>query len=1653
MRKWLEIFKNLPPETRTLVALAGFGTFAAVAYGAAKLIGDLMPPGPLHGTTGGFLVLLLLVILLTAISAAVRHLAGRRSRRRSQQMANELSGDLDRGPVSLDLRAIVKANNEKFAAAVRDMRKNAGLNVYDLPWYIVIGDSGCGKTKLINESGLTFSLGKPEGYQLGTLNYNWWFTEDAIFIDMAGKLCNPQDDADRKEWTAFLDTVGRGRPGFPINGAICCVSAEHLLQDPPEKIEQDANTMLERLRDLQSKLGVTFATYLVITKCDKILGFMQFFDRADRDITVKNQIVGWSRPGAFNELYDPDNFAADFEALYGRLNDLRIRRLNDDADEAELGLAYAYPEQFRELCAPLETYLRTLFPPIKNPRAAKNLVFRGIYFTSATQQGGVILKHLMERLGPAAAEHFPPLESLYPRPRPMFVKDLMVRKVFPEQGLVFRNEAQVIRNRKLSRLLRVGGVTLGGFLILIVGSGLYSFSSLIGKPRDDAMHARLTATRADAMKLIADLDKDIKTLEGTRGLRRLLHALAAPTASRKKPIQDLRVIQAGLFQQVVLPEVFEQVQKNLVKAQTAPPPRGPADDPPLGGFKDALVEYVRWYAWADGPEFLEAASSAREFADTVQRSFDRLLAFCEQPDSRGTSADSARNYFRALNELGAVGRAQWPNPAASLKLAGLLNSATIDQALARFEEALGPWAALNVNHPDAEIRNWMAVHQACKSLKSSYESLLALNVDKVVHLDSLRTFKAREFDPPYARFKAAMDELAGPIPSTPFPAALERMRTAAWGRFEQDLRSALAVNRAGSEEEKANIGRLITMRCLGAQKDPKSPPGGLDAALGRSLLDERLMDPGKGTVLAYSEYRDHIQPVWSGHSWIVGPSAPTSQGRADGPQTTRVELTSDAREVAARLREIHDDIQGLSQPGVLLERPAEEWAKLLAEHFQANPAGQDDGKAPARPWPAEWQQEKLADLSGRLLEKIHQGKGAVLLQSFESTMQAVKDLKWGFGRLLPKGRNEWVESAPFQSDPDMALADGGTRAAEPSAPRAPAPSGRRPRRRGAGVRTEPAPPPVQREPATPLGESRKGVLVYMTREHLNAVTRLAADLRMYLGNLDYVDDSEPDGLDETDYFDQAEGAGLGLRQRCLDALEEAYKRYAADYFSQWRRAYEAGEIRSLQDPRKASSWEDLRRRLDNLAINAVRNELRSSLGFLLEQVRYATVDDQLKDWTEKSAKSDERKSWGAFKSIVETQRSEHFRKPAGSPYAFAGERPNPPSSLGRKPWELEADKLAGEWGRLADAVSAGESHDGGRAAPPDKPLPALEWQAFPKLRSDLLLNDERITDSVLLMEDVAMDLLSTELTRLLMTIQRARLGEAADPAALLPYAAGREAITTAGVEFQSFKNLLSDVEAERRRQADRHAELSRNTHGGEVLGYATRDAFLASCGDWARFLAIGHEGKPAILQIKINYVKDLFSDETPRNIRAEAEGRMKAALAAGADRNKMEPQHYYNKCCLEIGLLRSGDAAAAPPLAAGDCPVPIPVFSIREDFLQRDWDWLAAAGQQQARVRLYERQQDRSEVPAEIPLSLDTAGTPSELLFCAYLQQWGNPENRERTKWVVIHEFVVPPQPGKPLPGPFLFAIRFDLGSRSLPAPFGRLQVVDRKSSVRSAVR
>ncbi|MGE3851473.1 MAG: type VI secretion protein IcmF/TssM N-terminal domain-containing protein [Planctomycetota bacterium] len=127
----------------------------------------------------------------------------------------------------------IEALNQKFneALAMLKASRMGKSALYTLPWYVIIGAPGSGKTTCIQESGLNFpAMGSnPSSVRGvgGTRNCDWWFTDEAIFLDTAGRYTTDTDDLD--EWASFLDLVRKTRTHTPLNGAIVVVSVQDLI--------------------------------------------------------------------------------------------------------------------------------------------------------------------------------------------------------------------------------------------------------------------------------------------------------------------------------------------------------------------------------------------------------------------------------------------------------------------------------------------------------------------------------------------------------------------------------------------------------------------------------------------------------------------------------------------------------------------------------------------------------------------------------------------------------------------------------------------------------------------------------------------------------------------------------------------------------------------------------------------------------------------------------------------------------------------------------------------------------------------------------------------------------------------------------------------------------------------------------------------------------------------------------------------------------------------------------------------------------------------------------------------------------------------------------------------------------------------------------
>ena len=125
---------------------------------------------------------------------------------------------------------------ERFEEAVATLKKRSGHSLYSLPWYVFIGAPGSGKTTALLNSGLKFPLEQRVGRAAvrgvgGTRNCDWWFTDEAVFLDTAGRYTTQDSDAasDSEGWKEFLSLLGQYRKRRPVNGIVLTISAQDLM--------------------------------------------------------------------------------------------------------------------------------------------------------------------------------------------------------------------------------------------------------------------------------------------------------------------------------------------------------------------------------------------------------------------------------------------------------------------------------------------------------------------------------------------------------------------------------------------------------------------------------------------------------------------------------------------------------------------------------------------------------------------------------------------------------------------------------------------------------------------------------------------------------------------------------------------------------------------------------------------------------------------------------------------------------------------------------------------------------------------------------------------------------------------------------------------------------------------------------------------------------------------------------------------------------------------------------------------------------------------------------------------------------------------------------------------------------------------------------
>jgi type VI secretion system protein ImpL len=445
-----------------------------------------------------------------------------------------------------------------------------------LPWYMIIGPPGAGKSTALRASGLKFPYLTRRGGVRGvggTRNCEWWLTNEAVLLDTAGRYAT--EDEDREEWFSFLDTLKRARPRKPVNGLLVAVSIADLGAGNEQEAADLGRLMRERVDEVLARLGMVLPVYVLLTKCDLLPGFVETF--SDLRKNERGQVWGFTL--SLSESREKGEvFREKFDELLEVVEERALKRMADERQIAARQLIHELPQQLDSLRESLAVFVEAL--------CTENVyqdtpILRGIYLTSGTQEGRTI-----DRVMASMAEAFgvrPQVQAPEPvvEARSYFLRDVFGKVLFPDQEIAFRS-AKAVKADFLRRGLLVGAAAAVAILVGLfpVRSFLLNRELVLGTGEIvDAVAARLKAS-----------DKGAPPIDKLEPLRARLaelvsHAEQGPPFSMRfgmyqgsNLLPHVRKFYASAVRRLLLDPVFKQDVEEMdgfvrrYEATEAPPP-------------------------------------------------------------------------------------------------------------------------------------------------------------------------------------------------------------------------------------------------------------------------------------------------------------------------------------------------------------------------------------------------------------------------------------------------------------------------------------------------------------------------------------------------------------------------------------------------------------------------------------------------------------------------------------------------------------------------------------------------------------------------------------------------------------------------------------------------------------------------------------------------------------------------------------------------------------------------------------------------------------------------------------------------------------------------------------------------------------------------
>jgi len=230
-------------------------------------------------------------------------------------------------------------------------------SIYAIPWYLVIGEPGSGKTTALQAMNLTWNQGNgPLQIGLPQQQCTYWMPQEAVFIEPGASVIGP---ACRSE---LLDELCRElrstRPREPVDGIILVINVAAFIDCDEAGVDAYANTLRRYLIEVNQALHADVPVYVVLSRYDTLWGFAEVFQWGpDR---VREDPWGFVMPADTPSQQAVPRILAELDGLNARIEAFCLAKLSSN-DHPELRTrAFQHLAEVRAMMEKLRALFSTL---------------------------------------------------------------------------------------------------------------------------------------------------------------------------------------------------------------------------------------------------------------------------------------------------------------------------------------------------------------------------------------------------------------------------------------------------------------------------------------------------------------------------------------------------------------------------------------------------------------------------------------------------------------------------------------------------------------------------------------------------------------------------------------------------------------------------------------------------------------------------------------------------------------------------------------------------------------------------------------------------------------------------------------------------------------------------------------------------------------------------------------------------------------------------------------------------------------------------------------------------------------------------------------------------------------------------------------------